>query len=67
VKFSVVQPYGARRDEWTVQSEHETVGKAFAALDAMTAQMRRTGAPSDAIELIVVDARGERVNRPATH
>lgn len=41
-----------------------TVREAFAVLDALSAQMVRTGGPSDAIELIVVDAAGARVARP---
>lgn len=60
-----MQPYGIRRDEWTVQSEHATVGQAFAAIDSLGARMVRTGAPSDAIELIVVNERGEKIDRPS--
>jgi hypothetical protein len=63
--YRVVQPYGAKPEEWTVQSEHATVGQAFAVIDSLTARMVRTGAPSDAIELIVVNEHGERVERPA--
>ena len=33
--------------------------EAFAALDAMSAQMVRTGAPSDALVLVVVDEFGD--------
>jgi hypothetical protein len=55
MRYRVVQPHGSRREEWTVQSEHSTIGDAFAALDALTAQMERTSAPTDAIELIVVN------------
>jgi hypothetical protein len=45
--------------------EHATVPEAFAAIDALSAQIVRTGAPSDAVELIVVDNGGEPV--PAAH
>jgi hypothetical protein len=44
----------------------QTIAKAFAALDAMSAQMARTGAPSDAIELIVVDDDGRQLRRPSS-
>ena len=67
MRYRVVQPFGRRRDEWTVQSEHATVVEAFDAIDALSAQMVRTGAPSDAIELIVVDERGKRIRRPESH
>ena len=52
LRYRVVQPYGNRPEEWTVQSEHETLEGAFAAIDALRAQMVRTGAGADAIELI---------------
>jgi hypothetical protein len=42
----------------TLLSEHASTGAAFAAIDAMRAQMARTGAPTDASELIVVDEDG---------
>jgi hypothetical protein len=62
--YRVVQPYGVRPDEWTLIGEYGAVLEAFAALDALSAQMVRTGAPSDAVELIVVDDRVDRVARP---
>ena len=40
----------------TLMSEHHTVAAAFAEIDRFSAEMVRTGAPSDAIELVVVDA-----------
>ena len=49
-----------------MQSEHATAAEAFAALDATSAQMLRTGAPSDAIEVIVVDEDGARCGGPTT-
>ena len=47
----------------TPQSEHATVAEAFAALDAISAKMMRTGTPSNAIELVVVDENGRQVER----
>lgn len=44
--------------------EHLTVAEAFAEIDRLSAQMVRTGAPSDAVELLVVDATGRAVSRP---
>jgi hypothetical protein len=48
-------------------SEHASVVNAFDAIDRLSAQMRRTGAPSNAVELIVVDDGGDEVPRPGTH
>lgn len=64
MNFVVVQSYGPRRDEWTQQSEHRTLEGAFAAIDALRAKMVKTGAPPDAIELIVVNQFGVRISRP---
>ena len=67
-KYRVVQPWGPDKGrQATLQSEHATVAEAFAALDAMAAQAVRTGAPSNAIELIVVDDTGRQVGRPNRH
>jgi len=64
----VQHPWGPDKGRQAIlQSEHATVAEAFAALDAMSAQMVRTGAPSDAIALVVVDEFGDVVLRPATH
>jgi hypothetical protein len=55
----VVQPWGPDKGrQATLQSEHATSEEAFAALDALREQMVRTGAPGNAIELVVVDERG---------
>ena len=52
----------------TVLSEHATAAEAFAAIDRMAAQMVRTGARSDAIELVVVDTvEGRVIQRPSAH
>jgi hypothetical protein len=67
-KYRVVQPWGPDRGrQASIQSEHATLAEAFAAIDALSGQMVRTGAPSDAIELIVVDDDGRQVPRPGTH
>jgi hypothetical protein len=67
-KYCVVQPWGPDKGrQATLQSEHAAVAKAFAAIDALSAQMVRTGAPSDAIELVVVNESGEVLPRPDTH
>lgn len=68
MSYRVVQPWGSDKGrQSTLQSEHATIAEAFAALDAMAAQMRRTGAPSDAITLVVVDDDGRQVARPSSH
>ena len=70
-KYRVVHPWGPGKGrQATLQSEHATIAEAFAAIDAMRAQVARTGAPPDAIELIVmivVDEDGRVVARPSTH
>ena len=66
--FRVVQPWGPdKARQSTLQSEHDTVAEAFAALDAISAKMMRTGTPSNAIELVVVDENGRKVERPDNH
>lgn len=55
--FSVVQPWGKdRAREATVVSSHAMASEAFEEIDRLSAQMVRTGAPSDAVEFIVIDA-----------
>ena len=55
--FRVVQPWGRdKARQATVISTHKTVAEAVAAVNALTARMVQTGAPSDAVELVVVDA-----------
>ena len=67
-KYRVVQPWGRDRGrEASVLSEHATVAEAFEAIDAIAAQAVRTGAPSDALEVLVADEHGNVVSRPATH
>jgi len=64
MQYRIVQPWGLRVREWTLIDTRSTVREAFAAIDALSARMVRTGAPSDAIELIVVDDSGARVTKP---
>jgi hypothetical protein len=67
-KYRVVQPWGPDKGrQATLQSEHTTVAEAFAALDVLSAEIVRTGAPSDAIDLIVVDDDGRPVTRSSRH
>jgi hypothetical protein len=63
-RYGVVQPYG--RDpvrESTLVSVHPTADAAFNEIERLSAQMTRTGAPSDAVELLVVDFEQQRVVR----
>ena len=56
-RYFVVQPYGRDKGrESTILYEAPTAAEAFAEIDRLALQMKRTGAPSDAIELLVVDA-----------
>lgn len=62
--YRVVQPWGPdKARQVTVISEHPTAAAAFAEIDRLCAEMVRTGAPSDAVELLVVDAAWQRVDR----
>lgn len=60
-----MQPYGKdKAREATLISEHATAVEAFAEIDRLSAQMVRTGAPSDGVELLVVDGKDQIVRRP---
>jgi hypothetical protein len=66
--YRVVQPWGRdKARDATLISEHTTAAEAFTESDRLAAQMVQTGAPSDAVELIMVDAVGGMVPRPGTH
>ena len=66
--YRIVQPYGRNKArESTVISEHQTAADAFAEIDRLSAQMVRTGAPADAVELLVVDADGRIIQRSPAH
>jgi hypothetical protein len=63
--FRVVQAWGRNKaQQSTVISEHATAPAAFAEIDRLSSEMVRTGAPSDAVELIVIDASAGIVVRP---
>jgi len=67
MRYQVVQPWGRdKAREHTLLSEHETAADAFAEIDRLAMQMVRTGAPSDAIEMLVIDSDGRVIQRPAT-
>ena len=66
--FRVVQPWGRdARNESTTLGSYSTSDAAFNAIDAMVNQMVRAGAPSDVVELIVLDSDGHRATRPGAH
>jgi len=66
--YRVVQPYGPdKAREATIISEHQTAPDAFAEIDRLSAQMVRTGAPSNTVELLVVDPAGRIIQRPEAH
>ncbi len=66
--FRVVQPWGQDRGrQATALSEHTTLAAAFDAIDRLASEMVRTGAPSDAVELVVVDGDGNVKARPDLH
>jgi hypothetical protein len=68
MRYRVVQPWG--RDigiQHTVVSEHLTIEEAYAAIDRLSAQMMQTGAPPEALQLIVLDEHGNPMPRPGAH
>ena len=67
--FRVVQPWGGNKvQQSTMLSEHQTAAAAFAEIDRLTERMLRTGAPVDAIELVVVDVeRATIIGRLGSH
>lgn len=68
VLFRVVQPWGRdKAEQSTPISEHSTAADAFNEIDRLSHVMVRTGAPSDAVELVVIDAKGRVVRRPDAH
>ena len=63
--YRVMQPWGKDRGrDATLISEHPTAADAFAEIERLARRMRATGARSDAIELVVVDADGRILERP---
>jgi hypothetical protein len=66
--FRVVQPWGPdKARQATLISEHATAAEAFREIDRLASEMVRTGAPSDAVELVVVDPDDRVVLRPKVH
>jgi len=64
----LLQPYSPiKTRDYTIISKHPTAESAFAAMDRLSAQMARTGVPSDAVELTVVTDAGGLVKRPGAH
>ena len=63
--FRVMQPWGGRQA--SLISEHQTAAGEFREIDRLSAEMVQTGAPSDAVELLVVDAADQIVPRPGAH
>lgn len=64
-EYRVVQPWGSdRAKQSTVVSSHPTADAAFAEIDRVSAQMMRTGARSDSIELLVIDRQYRILLRP---
>ena len=61
IAFRVMQPWGPnyRDRQATLISEYATALEAFDAIDQLSAEMAQTGAPCDAVELVVVDATGQ--------
>jgi len=66
--YRVMRPLGSYTG-WhgTVKSVHTSVAEAFKAIDRFATEMVESGAPSDDIELVVVDERGRVIPRPGTH
>jgi hypothetical protein len=69
VSFRVVQPWGPDKIQQSAMlSEHPTAVAAFAEIDRFSSEMVRTGAPADAIELVVIDVeRATLIRRSGTH
>ncbi len=67
-QYRVVQPWGPDKvRQTTVISEHHTVAGAFEEIDSFADRMMKNGVPSDAVELIVLDAQDKVVARPNVH
>ena len=66
--FRIVQPWGPdKARDATLISQHASPVEAFAEIDRLASVMVRTGVPSDAVELIVVDQDDRIVQRPGAH
>lgn len=66
MKFFVVQPYGRDKGrEATIVYTADTAVEAFAEIDRLAEQMKRSGANPDSVELLVVDEERRVVRRRA--
>ena len=66
--FHVVQPWGRdKARESTILSNHATAEAAFAEIDRLAEERASRGAPSDDIELLVVDQERRIVPRRDVH
>jgi len=66
--FRVMQPWGPDKARQATRiSEHATAAEVVAKIDRLSAQMVRTGAPRDAVALVVADASGRIVQRSDAH
>jgi hypothetical protein len=66
--YRAVQPWGTdKARQATLVSEHATAREAFEEIDRLAERLVKTGAPSDAVELLVVDNHGGIVRRPDAH
>jgi len=64
--FRVVQSWGQNKTrEATLISTHDTEEAAFGEVERLAEKMAVTGAPGDALELIVVDRAGAIIARRA--
>jgi hypothetical protein len=62
--YRVVQPWGRdKARQATLVSEHATAHEAFEEIDRLADRLIKSGAPSDAVELLVVDHDGRIVTR----
>ena len=63
-----MQPWGPdKARQSTLISEHPTAADTFAEIDLLASEMVRTGAPSDAMEWIVIDQVDRIVQRSDAH
>jgi hypothetical protein len=59
LRFQVVQPWGRDKlRQSTMLSQHQTAAAAFAEIDRLASEMARTGASTNAVELVVIDVVG---------
>lgn len=66
MRYRVVRPWRPhdKAGQSTVVTERDTIEGAFEEIDRLSEQMVMSGAPSNYVELIVVDEQGRMVPRP---